>query len=278
MFGRKKRATSASPVTADNAVGVTVPDGDDARDVPARKRGPVKCALLAMRDWAAYYAVMIALCMVLEPVTGGLTSFVIAALIQPVAAYIIGRQLMKRRPEGTVHKIPRRRVLLLVLAYMIIIIPAKIACRDLALVAGSSYGGPMIDMLMLVLVAPVSEELLFRGVLFPLAERRTGFWPAAIMNAVVFALVHFPNVGNMVTSVTMSIVACALQSMTGRTRYGIMVHWTFNTLNVPLVIINPLPLPPVVGMVAIVIAGTAQVLFCVKRDAVARKLIPGRER
>lgn len=269
MFKRKNREDSAAPVPDD----AMVLDGS-IMYTAKKKPGPVKCALLALRDWAAYCIIMIALCLVLAPFAGGLTDFAVAALVQPPIAYLIGCRLMKQRPEGTVYKIPRKRKWLLMLAYMAVIIPAKIAFHDLALVAGSSYGSPAIDLLMLVLVAPVSEELLYRGVLFPLAERRSGFWPAAIMNAVVFALVHFPNVGNMLTSVTMSIVACALQSMTGRTRYGIMIHWVFNALNIPLAAANP-TLPPVAGVAAIAVAGTAQVLFCVKREAVAQKLIPG---
>lgn len=269
MFKRKNREDSAAPVPDD----AMVLDGS-IMYTAKKKPGPVKCALLALRDWAAYCIIMVALCLVLAPFAGGLTDFAVAALVQPPIAYLIGCRLMKQRPEGTVYKIPRKRKWLLMLAYMAVIIPAKIAFHDLALVAGSSYGSPVIDLLMLVLVAPVSEELLYRGVLFPLAERRSGFWPAAIMNAVVFALVHFPNVGNMVTSMTTSIVACALQSMTGRTRYGIMIHWVFNTLNIPLAAANP-TLPPVAGIAAIAVAGTAQVLFCVKREAVAQKLIPG---
>lgn len=137
------------------------------------------------------------------------------------------------------------------------------------------YGaGPLGYMLVLLVIAPVSEELLYRGVLFPLAERRSGFWPAALMNAVVFALAHFPDVGSMVTSVTTSLVACALQSMTSRTRYGIMIHFIFNAINIPLMLAGA-SLSPVAGIITSAVSASLLLLFCVKREAVAQKLIPG---
>lgn len=268
MFKRKNRAASAAPVP-DN---VTVLDGPI---MPAKRPGHMKCALLALRDWIIYYAIMYVFVIALGPFFGSLVNLALPVLVQTPLAYLIGKRLMKTRPEGTVHKIPRRRKWLLALAYAAVIAPVKTAIHGLYLSSIDDYGaGPLGYMLVLLVIAPVSEELLYRGVLFPLAERRSGFWPAAIMNAVVFALVHFPNVGNMVTSLTTSIVACALQSMTGRTRYGIMIHWVFNTLNIPLAAANP-TLPPVAGIAAIAVTGTALVLFCVKREAVAQKLIPG---
>jgi len=267
MFKRKNRAASAAPAP-DN---VTVLDGSI---MYTKKPGPIKCALLALRDWVLYYAIMIAIGLAIRSFVGDLVDLVLAALIQPPVAYLIGRRLMKQRPVGTVYKIPRSRTLLLALAYAAIAIPAKIADHSLSMVAGGSYGGPMVEMLMLVLVAPVSEELLYRGVLFPLAERRTGFWPAAVMNAVVFALAHFPNVRNMASAFVMSLSVCALQSTTGRTRYCILVHWVFNALTIPLAIADP-TMPVAACMAALAASCSAQLAFCVKRETIAEKLIPG---
>lgn len=266
MFKHEKRT----------AADIRVPDPDDAiAAAPMAKKapGPLKCALLAVRDWAAYYAIMTALCIALAPFLGDFVNMALILAQIPVA-YLIGRKLMKARPEGTVHKIPRKQKWLLALAYAAVIVPSKIAFHDLALVATDAYGaGPVGYFLVLVLLAPVSEELLYRGVLFPMAERRAGFWPAALMNALVFALAHFPNVGNMLSSVASTLVACTLQSKTGRTRYGIMAHIIFNVLNIPLAILDP-SLPTAAGVAAIVLATGAQLLFCLKRDDVAKKLVP----
>jgi membrane protease YdiL (CAAX protease family) len=42
----------------------------------------------------------------------------------------------------------------------------------------------------LVLLAPLGEELLFRGLLLRALVRRMPFWPAAVLSAVLFALCH----------------------------------------------------------------------------------------
>lgn len=42
-----------------------------------------------------------------------------------------------------------------------------------------------------VLVAPVGEELFFRGILFPSIAARTGFWPAALLSGIAFGLIHY---------------------------------------------------------------------------------------
>jgi membrane protease YdiL (CAAX protease family) len=41
-----------------------------------------------------------------------------------------------------------------------------------------------------VVMAPIIEEIAFRGVLFQALRRRVGMWPAAVVSGVVFAAVH----------------------------------------------------------------------------------------
>mgnify|MGYP001095175679 CR=1 FL=1 len=71
-----------------------------------------------------------------------------------------------------------------------------------------------------MLVAPVAEELLFRGILQRLAARLWGAWPAAVLAALAFALLHgepwylFGLVGvgllmGCVWALTRSVTACA---------------------------------------------------------------------
>ena len=41
-----------------------------------------------------------------------------------------------------------------------------------------------------VLAAPLAEELLFRGLIYRLARRTWGAWPAAVVSSLVFGLIH----------------------------------------------------------------------------------------
>ncbi len=72
--------------------------------------------------------------------------------------------------------------------------------------AGSSYENPQIEaitsggtlsgtdlwllMILIAVVAPLAEELFFRGMLYPLLRRRWSLWPAILLNGLLFALIH----------------------------------------------------------------------------------------
>jgi membrane protease YdiL (CAAX protease family) len=45
--------------------------------------------------------------------------------------------------------------------------------------------------LLAAVIAPISEEFFFRGVLFRTVRDRHGFWPAALASAIPFGLVHY---------------------------------------------------------------------------------------
>jgi len=54
----------------------------------------------------------------------------------------------------------------------------------------SPFAGVLL-VLLAVVVAPISEEIFFRGVLFRTVRDRHGFWPAALASAIPFGLVHY---------------------------------------------------------------------------------------
>jgi uncharacterized protein len=75
-----------------------------------------------------------------------------------------------------------------------------------------------------VLMAPLIEEVVFRGVLFQGLKRRFGLWPAALISGLLFAIVH--------VEVQQPIYSLALLFL------GVFLGWTmhrFGTLLVPLV-------------------------------------------
>jgi membrane protease YdiL (CAAX protease family) len=76
-----------------------------------------------------------------------------------------------------------------------------LACTAPMVIAPFASGGgvrssiPFEQILGGVLIAPLIEELLFRGYLFGQLQRRAkfGFWVAALLSAGVFALIHLEN-------------------------------------------------------------------------------------
>jgi membrane protease YdiL (CAAX protease family) len=51
--------------------------------------------------------------------------------------------------------------------------------------------GLVVFALLAVIIAPMTEEFVFRGLLFRAIRDRYGFWPGAIVSALLFGLVHY---------------------------------------------------------------------------------------
>jgi CAAX protease family protein len=92
--------------------------------------------------------------------------------------------------------------------------------------------------LTVVVLAPVTEELMFRGLLLRSFLRRTSFWPAALLSTLLFALFHVYEVDTVLGAVTLALSVgalglgnCFLVRVTGRLTPGIMVHGTYNALS-----------------------------------------------
>ncbi len=86
----------------------------------------------------------------------------------------------------------------------------QVSGHDVALPEQVAPGlSPVASVLLVLLaavVAPVSEEFFFRGVLFRSVRDRHGFWPAALASAIPFGLVHYvpaPAIQALLLQVTM---------------------------------------------------------------------------
>ena len=95
-----------------------------------------------------------------------------------------------------------------------------------------------------VLVAPVLEELLFRGVVLQGLMLRTGFWPAALVSSVCFGAFHATAAGVeavpiVVATAVFGLGLCVLTRRTGRLGPAIGVHSLRNALAVAAVALGP---------------------------------------
>jgi membrane protease YdiL (CAAX protease family) len=80
-------------------------------------------------------------------------------------------------------------------------------------------------------VAPVTEELLFRGALFMGLWRRLGrFWPAAILSSVAFAIVHPQLFAGYLSIAGVGLVSCLLLRERRSLLACIVMHGTYNSL------------------------------------------------
>lgn len=117
-------------------------------------------------------------------------------------------------------------------------------------------GAPaVLAILVAVLLAPVTEEVVFRGTLFRSLRGRIGVWPAALLSGLIFTVIHVEVVTSQPLALTGLFLlgvsfAIALQK-TGSLIVPIVAHATFNTTSVVmallaerlegLAVVGPLP-------------------------------------
>lgn len=84
--------------------------------------------------------------------------------------------------------------------------------------------------LLTVLLAPVLEEMLFRGQILEAARQRWGPAKAIMISAAVFGLVHFTCPPQMVNAFVMGIVMGYIYVLTGSLMPVILIHAANNTI------------------------------------------------
>jgi uncharacterized protein len=96
---------------------------------------------------------------------------------------------------------------------------------------------------LVVVCAPLTEELVFRGLLLRTFMRRLTFWPAALLSTVIFALFHTYEVQTVAGAATLALTVaclgianCVLNRYTDRLAAGIGVHAACNLLALVLVL------------------------------------------
>ena len=91
----------------------------------------------------------------------------------------------------------------------------------------------------LVVIAPVSEEILFRGYLLGKLRKHVPLWVSILITSVLFGAIHLAwNVG--VDVFALSIVLCLLRVQTGRLWPSMLLHMIKNAIAFYLLFINPL--------------------------------------
>jgi membrane protease YdiL (CAAX protease family) len=95
---------------------------------------------------------------------------------------------------------------------------------------------PLVVVLMAVaavIVAPVAEEVVFRGYLYPAAKRFCGPAGAIVFSSLVFAAAH-GNVVALLPLFALAVILCLLYEFTGSIWACISVHFLFNAATVAL--------------------------------------------
>lgn len=85
--------------------------------------------------------------------------------------------------------------------------------------------------LIAILVAPVAEEIFFRGFVFGGLNRRFGFWPAVLISAVLFSLAHI-ELYKLIPIFFFGLLVAWLYYKTGSIWASALVHFINNSVAV----------------------------------------------
>ena len=92
-----------------------------------------------------------------------------------------------------------------------------------------------------VTLAPLFEETVFRGYLYPVVARTFGIVPGAIFTGLLFGLMHLPQLGGNLPQVallmTVGIVFTAARAKTGNVLPGYLLHVGYNSFIVIAILI-----------------------------------------
>ena len=89
--------------------------------------------------------------------------------------------------------------------------------------------------LQVIIVAPIVEEIFFRGFIFSTLIHRVSTPAAALFSGVLFGAIHFSLAQTIVLSI-FGVVQCYLYRRTGSILYPILLHFIFNTLALTTII------------------------------------------
>ena len=87
-----------------------------------------------------------------------------------------------------------------------------------------------------IIIAPIAEELIFRGYLYPVVKRFTDRWFASIFSGVLFGVIHF-NVMGLPMLALMGIILAVIYEKSGSLWVPIGCHAAFNATQFVLILI-----------------------------------------
>lgn len=114
---------------------------------------------------------------------------------------------------------------------------------DLVRMLNSSQAARYGIVAMATLTAPLVEEVVYRGVLYPALQRRTGTLWAVVGVMFVFALIHvpqyYPSFGAISTIGILSLSLTLVRAHTGRLLPCVIIHTIFNSISSAAILLEP---------------------------------------
>ena len=92
-------------------------------------------------------------------------------------------------------------------------------------------GFKILVIFMAVVIAPLAEEILFRGFVYGVLKRYTDAPFAALSSSLMFAIIHL-HVGSLLPLWMLAVIFCLAYEITGCLLVPMMLHATFNAVSI----------------------------------------------
>lgn len=93
------------------------------------------------------------------------------------------------------------------------------------------------------ILAPISEELFFRGLIYDWFRQRWGIWASILLSSAWFSLGHIDSLGVVASSFLMGVVIAYVYERTKSLWFAIAIHLITNSVSVLLLILLQLISP-----------------------------------
>ena len=98
----------------------------------------------------------------------------------------------------------------------------------------AKFLGNSVLIISIIFVAPIVEEVIFRGFLYPAFNKYMGIFPAIIITSLLFTLAHFPQIKFdylfILVLFLLSGVITYTRAVTGSTKIAIVMHAIYNSI------------------------------------------------
>lgn len=111
--------------------------------------------------------------------------------------------------------------------------------QDVGFQALGSQMDNMLAFVTLVILAPIAEEVLFRGYLYGKLKGYASGVIAALVTSLLFALAHF-QLNVAIDVFILSLMLCGLRSLTGSIWAGVLLHMLKNMVAYYILFVSPL--------------------------------------
>jgi len=98
----------------------------------------------------------------------------------------------------------------------------------------NDWGGLVYGLLSACILAPIAEEIFYRGLLLRGLERRFGFWISASVVTLAFSLAHSYDAFGLISVGMVGFVLLVVYRTTGSLTTVILIHALYNfTITIP---------------------------------------------